>query len=136
MVSAFVVVTLAIYFCTPVSASGAWVLGVIVCTSLAMFALGLYDDLRGLGAKWKLAMQVAVASAAYSAAFRSSFSRILLPIPTCNWVSWVILPRFCGSWGSRDLIDLIDGIDGLAAGIGLMLMLLMTNLGRRTILGF
>jgi len=128
LVSAFVAVALAICFCTPISPSAIGVLGVIVCSSLAMFALGLYDDLRGLGAKSKLAIQIAIASAAYLGGIRIE----LLKNPfTDSDIHLGIVGYFATVlWlvGLTNLINLIDGIDGLAAGIGLMLMLLMTNL--------
>jgi len=129
LVSAFVAVTLAICFCTPISLAGIGVLAVIVGSSLAMFGLGLYDDLRGLGAKWKLMFQIAIASAAYLGNIRiellkNPFTEGDIHLGIVGYfatVLWLV--------GLTNLINLIDGIDGLAAGIGLMLMLLMTNLG-------
>ena len=49
---------------------GVWTLGVIACGSLAMFALGLWDDLRAVGAKTKLAAQIMIASGVYLADIR------------------------------------------------------------------
>jgi UDP-GlcNAc:undecaprenyl-phosphate GlcNAc-1-phosphate transferase len=136
MVSAFVVVALAIYLCTPVPEAGAGTLGIIVLSSLAMFALGLWDDLRPLGAKFKLAVQIAVAVAVYFSnirieLFKNPFTDAVLPLGLFGFfatVLWLVsLPN---------LINLIDGIDGLAGGICLMLMLLMANLGASDNLGF
>jgi UDP-GlcNAc:undecaprenyl-phosphate GlcNAc-1-phosphate transferase len=136
MVSAFLVVTMALYFCTPMPSIGVWTLGVIVCCSLAMFALGLWDDLRSLGAKAKLLVQILIASAAYLGnirveLFKNPFTDSDLHLGIVGYfatVFWLV--------GLTNLINLIDGIDGLAAGIGLMLMLLMANLGVADNLGF
>lgn len=129
MVSAFVVVALAIALCTSVPGSGAATLAVIVISSLAMFALGFWDDLRRLSAKFKLAGQVAIASAVYLSnirieLYRDPFSGSDLHLGAFGYVATVL-------WlvSLTNLINLIDGIDGLAGGIGLMLMLLMANLG-------
>lgn len=91
-----------------------------LCTTL-MFALGLWDDLRPLGAKIKLAGQIIVAVIAYFLDIRID----TLTYPGGNF----ILPL--GWWGFPitvfwliaipNIINLIDGFDGLAAGIGLFL---------------
>lgn len=136
MVSAFVVVALAIFLGTTVPSASATTLGVIVFSSLAMFALGLWDDLRPLGAKLKLGVQIAIAVAVYFSnirieLFKNPFTDSDLPLGLFGFfatVFWLVsLPN---------LINLIDGIDGLAGGICLMLMLLMANLGAADNLGF
>jgi UDP-GlcNAc:undecaprenyl-phosphate GlcNAc-1-phosphate transferase len=104
-------------------------LAVVVFSALAMFALGLRDDLRPLGAKVKLAGQIAIASAVYFCdvrieLFRDPFTQADLALGAFGYfatVLWLV--------SLTNLINLIDGIDGLAGGIGLMLMLLMANLG-------
>jgi UDP-GlcNAc:undecaprenyl-phosphate GlcNAc-1-phosphate transferase len=129
MISAFIVVALAIAFFTPVPASGENALRVIVLSSLAMFVLGFWDDLRPLGAKIKFLAQIAIASSVYLCnirieLFREPFTGTDLPLGAFGYVATVL-------WlvSLTNLINLIDGIDGLAGGIGLMLMLLMANLG-------
>jgi len=128
-VSAFVMVSLAITFCTPISDSDAATLSVILFTSLAMFALGLWDDIRALSAKFKFTAQIAIASAVYFSnirieLFKDPFTDSDLHLGVLSYfatVFWLV--------SLTNLINLIDGIDGLAGGICLMLMLLMANLG-------
>lgn len=101
---------------------------VIICVgALAMFLLGLWDDLKTLGAKRKLAVQFLVALGIYKLGLRIELLTNPLggqPIPLGAWswlatVMWIV--------GMTNLINLIDGIDGLAAGICLMLMVLLTS---------
>jgi UDP-GlcNAc:undecaprenyl-phosphate GlcNAc-1-phosphate transferase len=70
LVVSFAAVSLAIYFFQPMSQSGANTLGIIVLSSLAMFALGFWDDLRPLRARWKLIMQIVIAAAVYFSGIR------------------------------------------------------------------
>ncbi len=128
-VTAFLVVALFVYFCTNMLPKDASTLWVIAGNSLAMFALGFWDDIRPLSAKFKLLAQIAIASSVYWGNIRielfedpftdSDFHLGLLGYFAT--VFWLI--------SLTNLINLIDGIDGLAGGIGLMLMLLMANLG-------
>ena len=128
-VSAFIVVALAIYFCTNILAGDALTLMVILFGSLAIFVLGFADDIRPLGAKFKLLAQIAIASAVYSCnvrieLFKDPFTEVDLHLGLLGYfatVFWLV--------ALTNLINLIDGIDGLAGGICLMLMLLMANLG-------
>ncbi len=129
LASAFVVVALAVGFFTPVPANGGNTMLVIVLSSLAMFALGLWDDLRKLSAKFKLLAQIGIASVVYLSnirieLFHEPFTGMDWQLGAFGYVATVL-------WlvSLTNLINLIDGIDGLAGGIGLMLMLLMANLG-------
>ena len=102
---------------------------VILITTLAMFALGFTDDLRPLGAKRKLLVQIAIASTAYFfgiqiSTFKNPFNHQiyelgLLGLPAT--VLWLV--------AITNLINLIDGIDGFAGGVVLMLMLLLMYVG-------
>lgn len=95
---------------------------VIVAGSLAMFALGFWDDLRPLGAGWKLLGQVLIAGTV-------CLCGVGLEIGTMPFVA---SPIHLGAWGPvltilwlvslTNLINLIDGVDGLAGGICVMLM--------------
>jgi UDP-GlcNAc:undecaprenyl-phosphate GlcNAc-1-phosphate transferase len=129
MACAFGVVAIVIPMCTDLSDAAAQTLVVIVLSSLAMFTLGLWDDLRALGAKVKLAGQIAIASAVYLCNIRIEIFREPLSATDINlgWFGYVATVLWLV--GLTNLINLIDGIDGLAGGIGLMLMLLMANLG-------
>ncbi|MEN9798557.1 MAG: hypothetical protein RL653_2253, partial [Pseudomonadota bacterium] len=83
---------------------------------LVIALLGLYDDLRGAGARLKFAVQFAVALGLYLAGFRvellanpfgEPFSLGPLGLPfTLLWIVGVI-----------NALNLIDGLDGLAGGV-------------------
>ena len=105
---------------------------VIVAASLAMFGLGLWDDLSALGAKRKLFGQLAIASAAYwlgieISKFQFPFTGHIIDLGLWSWpvtVFWLV--------ALTNLINLIDGVDGLAGGICLMLMILLVYVGGGT----
>jgi len=105
---------------------------VIAGAALAMFGLGLWDDLHALGAKYKLAGQLAIASAAYFLGlgihvFKVPFTEQVIELGLASWpvtVLWLV--------AMTNLINLIDGVDGLAGGICLMLMALLTVVGGDT----
>lgn len=101
----------------------------IIGSSLAMFGLGLWDDLRALGARRKLFGQAVIASFAFFLGiaidhFKIPFTGYIIDLGLWSWLATVI-------WlvGMTNLINLIDGVDGLAGGICLMLMLLMAVVG-------
>jgi UDP-GlcNAc:undecaprenyl-phosphate GlcNAc-1-phosphate transferase len=105
---------------------------IILLSCLAMFGLGLWDDLRGLGAKKKLAGQVLIALTVYFLGIGIQVIRIPFaggdPIELHGWggvltVLWLV--------GMTNLINLIDGADGLAGGICLMLMVLLAYVGHQ-----
>lgn len=128
-VSAFIVVALAIKFCTAISSDDASTLSVILFNSLAVFALGLWDDIRPLSAKFKFAAQIAIASALYFSNIRIELFKD--PLTDADFHLGILGYFATVLWlvSMTNLINLIDGIDGLAGGICLMLMLLMANLG-------
>lgn len=102
---------------------------VLVLSALAMFGLGLWDDLHPLGAKVKLIGQIVIASAVYFAGlkievFTNPFTQTTIHLGLWGYVATVL-------WlvALTNLINLIDGIDGLAAGIGFMLMCLLAHVG-------
>lgn len=100
-------------------------LWLIVLASLAMFGLGLWDDLFTLGAKRKLFGQVAIASFAFFSGlgifqFQNPVTHHITDLGIWAWpitVLWLV--------AMTNLINLIDGVDGLAGGICLMLMALL-----------
>ena len=84
----------------------------------SMFLLGLWDDLRPLGAKAKLLGQLTIATGAYFMGLRvellTGFSGDSIAlhetIAFASTVGWLVaLPN---------IVNLIDGIDGLAGGLG------------------
>jgi UDP-GlcNAc:undecaprenyl-phosphate GlcNAc-1-phosphate transferase len=105
---------------------------VFLVSSLAMFALGFWDDIKPLGARKKLAGQILIAAAV--CAFGIGIQRFKIP-----FTSTIIE---LGGWGSvltvlwlvgmANLINLIDGVDGLAGGICLMLMVLLAYVGHQS----
>ena len=102
---------------------------VIAGTALAMFGVGIIDDLRPLGAKRKLLVQIVIASAAYWLGvqinqFKNPLSGEVFSLGAAGYVVTVL-------WlvAMTNLINLIDGIDGLAGGIGIMLMGLLAWAG-------
>ncbi|HEX5399861.1 MAG TPA: MraY family glycosyltransferase [Verrucomicrobiae bacterium] len=104
----------------------------IIATSLAMFGLGLWDDLFVLGARRKLVGQLAIATAAYYLGieinkFQIPFTGHIIELGYWSWlitVLWLV--------ALTNLINLIDGVDGLAGGICLMLMILLVYVGGGT----
>jgi UDP-GlcNAc:undecaprenyl-phosphate/decaprenyl-phosphate GlcNAc-1-phosphate transferase len=88
----------------------------ILLGSTLMFAIGLADDIKGVRARHKLAVQGIAAVLAWYLGFRidvidlpfvSTFSLGLLSLPIT--VLWIV--------GIINAINLIDGLDGLAAGV-------------------
>jgi len=104
----------------------------IVCVALAMFGLGLWDDLYALGAKRKLFGQLIIATAAYFLGISISQFKIPLTDQIIDLGFWSWLATVFWIVAMTNLINLIDGVDGLAGGISLMLMLLMSVVGAGT----
>src|ERR1039457_4366070 len=104
----------------------------VIPASLAMFALGLWDDLSALGARRKLLGQVLIASVTYFcgigiAQFQIPFTHQIVNLGLWAWpvtVFWLV--------AMTNLINLIDGVDGLAGGICLMLMTLLVYVAWHT----
>ena len=96
---------------------------VVVLGGLLMFATGLWDDLRGLGFKSKLAIELGVAYAllvsdrtllidltAVPFIDADPYMHALFAIPVT--LLWIV--------GVMNAINLIDGVDGLAAGVAVI----------------
>lgn len=80
-----------------------------------IFAAGLLDDLRGLGATTKLVIEFAAAAVIMSSGLmieRVTLVGATLPL---GWLAWPI--TFTWLVGVTNAFNLIDGVDGLAAGI-------------------
>jgi UDP-GlcNAc:undecaprenyl-phosphate GlcNAc-1-phosphate transferase len=115
---------------------------------VAICGLGLYDDIRGSGAKVKFLAQFAIAGALYWAGFRIDILALpfigvfsLGPLSIVFTMLWIV--------GVINAMNLIDGLDGLAAGVGLfglvttfvlaaarpdpIMMLFMASLGGATV---
>lgn len=83
---------------------------------LAIFLLGLWDDLKGVGPAIKFSVQASVAFGAWTAGLRISEVNLpghgLLDLGPFGWlvtVLWLV--------GITNALNLVDGLDGLAAGV-------------------
>jgi len=106
-----------------------WLSWKIMAAGLAMFGLGLWDDLVPLGAWRKLIGQLAIATGAWFLGigihkFQIPFTGHIIDLGFLSClvtVFWLV--------ALTNLINLIDGVDGLAGGICLMLMILLVYVG-------
>jgi len=98
---------------------------VVILSSLAMFAVGFWDDLKPLGAKRKLLAQILIALTV--CAFGIGIQQFQIPFTstTLDLGGWGAFLTVLWLVGMTNLINLIDGVDGLAGGICLMLMVLL-----------
>ena len=80
----------------------------IVGPTLAMFAIGLSDDIKPLTPQYKLLLQIAVSTAAVALGLRLDMPGLeVLGIPLS--ILWLV--------GMANAFNLIDNMDGLAAGV-------------------
>ncbi len=86
----------------------------LICGSLFMCAVGVWDDVRGLKPRYKLLAQVCAAVFAYALGFRIEGFDIPFVGPTSVGV---LSPFLTVLWivGITNAVNLIDGLDGLAA---------------------
>src|SRR5574342_1246725 len=91
----------------------------LIAGGTAIGLLGVYDDLRGSGARIKLTVQIAVALAMYGLGFR--VEQIASPFGPHVPLGWLSLP-FTVLWivGVVNAMNLIDGLDGLAGGVAFL----------------
>jgi UDP-GlcNAc:undecaprenyl-phosphate GlcNAc-1-phosphate transferase len=106
--------------------------GTVILGAMLMFGLGLWDDLRQLGAKRKLFGQILISLLICGLGL--GISRLTNPFngETVELGNWGMLVTVAWLVAMTNLINLIDGIDGLAGGIGLMLMGLLAYVGWQT----
>ena len=124
---AFVLVTAASYALVPSQPGHRRI--VLGLTSLAMFALGFWDDLSPIGARKKLVGQIIIALAAFYFGLRVDTFKNPLSGVVHDLGGWSVCATVFWLVAMTNLINLIDGIDGLAAGISLMLMGLLVYVG-------
>lgn len=98
-------------------------------TSLAMFFLGFRDDLKPLQARAKLLGQVLIAGLVGCFGMGIVHFKIPFSGPLIALGVWGIPATILWLVAMTNLINLIDGADGLAAGICLMLMVLLACAG-------
>lgn len=90
----------------------------LVIAGAIIFAVGLVDDIRGLGAGSKLLLELAASVVIMSSGLLIERVTLLgLTIPL-GWMTWPIT----AAWlvGMTNAFNLIDGIDGLASGIAVL----------------
>lgn len=102
---------------------------VVLLSSLAMFALGFWDDIARLGAKRKLTVQILIAWVVYFSGIGIQTFQIPFTEKIVELHAWGGLPTVLWLVCIPNLINTVDGIDGLAAGLGLMLMGLLVYVG-------
>jgi UDP-GlcNAc:undecaprenyl-phosphate/decaprenyl-phosphate GlcNAc-1-phosphate transferase len=132
LAAAFIGVELLVAVAWPEQRAKVHARSAVLITSLAMFALGFWDDLKPLGAKRKLLGQVAIALVA--CAFGIGIQKLKIPFTdqAIDLGGWGVLVTVFWLVGMTNLINLIDGVDGLAAGICLMLMILLAYVGHQS----
>ena len=93
----------------------------VLLGSLLMYGLGLWDDLKPLGAKVKLAGQVLTAGLVYWL----GLSIHTVSYPGGGWSvdlgAWSLPVTILWLIAVPNIINLIDGFDGLAGGLGIFL---------------
>ncbi len=93
--------------------------GWIIAGGLAVLLVGLWDDVRGLKAHWKLVLLIVISGAMYAGDFRIGW--ISNPFGGYIYFGLFTLPvTLFWFLGCMNTINFIDGLDGLAAGITLL----------------
>lgn len=88
----------------------------LAVAGLIAIAVGAIDDVRGLGAAKKLAVDLAVGCVLFAAGFR--LEAVAHPFGGVVWLGWLSLP-VTALWvaGVANAVNLVDGLDGLAGGV-------------------
>ena len=110
--------------------------GVFVVSTLAMFFVGFWDDLKPIGARRKMIAQVLIAATVYFLGFNIGVFKLPVSDREIQLGLWGLPITVLWLVGLTNLVNLIDGVDGLAGGICLMLMVLLAYVGGDTKLGF
>jgi UDP-GlcNAc:undecaprenyl-phosphate GlcNAc-1-phosphate transferase len=105
---------------------------VVLLSSLAMFALGFWDDLKPLGAKKKLLGQILIATVVCASGIGIEKLKVPFTATVIDLSAWGYVITVLWLVGMTNLINLIDGVDGLAGGICLMLMTLLAYVGHQS----
>jgi len=120
----------AVFAAAAISSLAAWVIGadllglkpdmfrvlaVIAFPALAVFLLGLFDDLVGMKASHKLVGQIAAAGVAVAAGIRIDSIGGMALAPWAGALVTIVWLVACAN-----AMNLIDGVDGLASGVALI----------------
>jgi UDP-GlcNAc:undecaprenyl-phosphate GlcNAc-1-phosphate transferase len=103
-----VAIVLAVVLCSAALVTTWWPFLAIATATLAAFALGLIDDVRGLRPTSKLVGQIVIGSGLALAGVRVEIIP-LTPLSLVATLVWVVL--------IMNAINLMDNMDGLAAGV-------------------
>jgi UDP-GlcNAc:undecaprenyl-phosphate/decaprenyl-phosphate GlcNAc-1-phosphate transferase len=95
-----------------------------------MFLLGVWDDLTELNAKLRFVIQICLAISLASTGIRLTSLYGILGIHELN-TSWQYIVTVLIIVAATNAFNLIDGVDGLAAGLGLIGMLVLGTLAWR-----
>ena len=90
----------------------------ILVPAALVFALGVYDDLRGVGPYFKFSVQAVAATMLYVGGLRIVNIPVVFGVHNLPWYVGLV---FTIIWvlGITNAFNLIDGLDGLAAGSAL-----------------
>jgi UDP-GlcNAc:undecaprenyl-phosphate GlcNAc-1-phosphate transferase len=97
---------------------------------LLMFGVGLWDDLKALGARRKLVAQIAIASLVYWLGL--GIERVTYPGGAWSVeLGWIVGYGATVFWliAVPNIVNLIDGFDGLAAGLGMFMAVTLGIVG-------
>jgi len=129
LAGAFIVVELFIALFFPAQRGRVPARLTVVLSSLAMFGLGFWDDLKPIGAKRKLAGQVLIALTVYYAGVGIETFKLPFTGRIIELHAWGAFLTILWLVGITNLLNLIDCVDGLAGGIALMLLVLLVYVG-------
>lgn len=113
-----------VHWAAPILGVGAITLPVTVYVgALVVIAVGLYDDVRGLGFKAKLTVETLLAILLVAAGYKLDLTSLALfasnpGISVPITLLWIV--------GVMNAVNLIDGVDGLAAGVAAIAFLSMS----------
>ena len=100
----------------------------ILAGATLMFGLGLWDDIKPLGARKKLVGQIAIASVVTSLGL--GVEKFVLPsYGTIELGGWSAPVTILWLIAIPNIVNLIDGFDGLAGGLGLFMSLTLGLVG-------
>ncbi len=92
----------------------------LIISCALIFVMGVWDDLKPWGARWKLFVQLFASVLVLSAGF--TFHRISFPALNLVWNMGILRYPVTLCWiiGVTNAVNLIDGIDGLAGSVSAM----------------